>query len=58
MTFQSNNQKMSDEHEEGEEGGGPTAAFSLVRYENPQVVQLEVNFSSLSLALPSSLSLS
>lgn len=35
-------QKMSDEHEEGEEEGGPTAAFSLVRYENPQIVQLEV----------------
>ena len=33
---------MSDDHEEGEEEGGPTAAFSLVRYENPQIVQLEV----------------
>ena len=37
---------MSDEHEEGEEEGGPTAAFSLVRYENPQIVQLEVRFSN------------
>ena len=36
---------MSDEHEDGEEEGGPTAAFSLVRYENPQIVQLEVRFS-------------
>ena len=34
--------KMSDDHDEGDEEGGPTAAFSLVRYENPQIVQLEV----------------
>ena len=33
---------MSDDHDEGDEEGGPTAAFSLVRYENPQIVQLEV----------------
>ena len=33
---------MSDDQDEGDEEGGPTAAFSLVRYENPQIVQLEV----------------
>ena len=38
---------MSDDHEEGEEEGGPTAAFSLVRFENPVIVQLEVRLRNL-----------
>ena len=32
----------SPEPESGGEGGGPSGSFSLVRYNNPEVVQTEV----------------